>query len=226
MHRHISQSVVHHMKSHFLTLSFLLLLGCQEKAKNTALIELLTYSYPNELIINQIPSSSESLIKEYEKEYQLSICDTTFITAFDIQLGNERSTKIPFSISENCGFYTPQIGSTEVLIKSENEIRVNLEYVQKNQLSDIIYQDLLESFSDVEDVRILFQYEWHNISENYVTELFSNVFWAIERFATTKSELWFEKSLDNLDQKELELFKSKFEVVNSITRVRPDLLDG
>jgi hypothetical protein len=205
-----------------ISILLLILVGCSQ-SESDRFEELLVLNLEENVVLEDFPSSTEDLISKYENRFQESLCDTSFQIAIELNISNGELVNVPFTISKKCIPYIPDLGMTEVLIKSEDQVRIDIEYVSTDSIKEKVYEFLNERLGQKQKVMIKLEFEWLPIGVDLAKKGVKDTFAGVEKFANEKSKEWFDKSLNQLSTDEFSQFKDRFKLLQTITETRPDL---
>jgi len=209
-------------REYILTLS-LFIFGCSKPSDKTRFEQLLfEREYDGQTAID-FSKSSDNLISNINSLYNIDLCDTIYSVFGKVMTAENRRTQISFDVFEGCYPHLPSLGMIEIFIKTNDDVRIDLEYCNLDSISFYVNTELESRLGEKKNVDIQLRFEWGEVNTELIESVFKQSFAAVKAFANTKSQQWYGQQLDELSEEEFHFFQTCFTVSPTITNVRPDL---
>ena len=205
-------------------LGLLFLISCTSLDENSRLRELLVDDMNRETILLDFSEDYVELRYDIARKSQVDLCDTTLSFKSLITLENDDPILVNLSISDICSPVTPSSGTIEILVKSNQEIRVGLEYTTMDSVHYYVLDELYRKIEGQQlDEHVFFLLEWRDASEKTISEVVDKSFSALQQFIEEETLKIYGMNLSGLDKTNFLKLKNNFRFELILTQVRPDV---
>jgi RNA processing factor Prp31 len=154
----------------------------------------------------------------------VDLCDTTLSFNSLIPLKNDDSVLVNLSVFDICFPYTPTWGTIEILVKSNDEIRVDMKYTTLDSVHHFVLGELRGIIQDQRlNGEVVFKLEWRDASQKTIKEVVAKSISALQQFILEETQETYGMNLHALDEKDFLKLKKNFYFEIALTQVRPDL---
>lgn len=177
----------------------------------------------------------ETILLDFSEDYvelrydiarksQVDLCDTTLSFKSLITLENDDPILVNLSISDICSPVRPSSGTIEILVKSNQEIRVGLEYTSLDSVHYYVLEELYRKIDGQQlDEHVFFLLEWRDASPKTIREVVDKSFSALQQFIEEKTLKIYGMNLNGLDKTNFLKLKNNFRFELILTQIRPDV---
>lgn len=186
--------------------------------------ELLVEDINRETILLDFSKGYTELRNNIAKKHQVDLCDTTLSLKSLIPLKGNDSILVNLSISDVCSPVTPSWGSIEILVKSNERIRVGLETTSIDSVHYFILEELNRKINGQQlDENVFFILEWRNASQKTIRKVLYNSFSALHQFIEEETLKIYGMNLNGLDKTHFLKLKNNFHFELVLSQVKPDV---